>query len=140
MLDRCVLFLTCDQRNGLAFNNRRQRQNKTALSHMLSRAGGQVCIRACSEDLFQSGDYILFDDLARIPDGKFVFEELGNGWESYGKYGQIILYRWQRNYPGDIHLPHGMLSSYYLEESHDMEIGPDECVTVEAYVKRRGRK
>ena len=140
MLDRCALFLTCDQRNGLAFNNRRQRQNKIVLSHMLSRAGGQVCIRACSEDLFQFGDYILFDDLARIPDGKFVFEELGNGWESYGKYGQIILYRWQRNYPGDIHLPHGLLSSYYLEESHDMEIGPDECVTVESYVRRRGRR
>lgn len=134
MLDNCALLLTCDQRGGLAFNRRRQRRSKVVIADMLELADQPIYIRECSEKLFSPGEYVLFDNILDVPAGQFVFEELGNDSECYkDKYCEIVLYRWQRNYPSDVYLPDGLLNSYTLEDSREIQIGSEEFVTVEIY-------
>ena len=134
-----IIMICLDDRGGMLFNKRRQSQDVLLRQQILTEtAGGRLWMNSYSAKQFaeESAANIVVDetflDKARPGDFCFIENVAPSAYED--KIEKIILYRWNRNYPGDLYFDipleeHG----WKLIETDDFAGRSHENITKEVY-------
>lgn len=133
-----MIVIACvDDRMGMLFNRRRQSQDAALRQRLLERAAGRpVWMSEYSARQFADcpADKIRVSDRCadRAGTGELWFVE--DGRELIGARGaeELVLYRWNRCYPGDVTFP-WPLTGWTLTETADFPGTSHEKITEEVY-------
>ena len=127
-----------DGRNGMAFHNRRQSQDRLARWDILKEAGrAPLWVNAVTARQFTDGQQsrLRIDEafLDRAGSGEFCFVEDRSVKPYETRIEQVILYRWNRAYPSDLYwdLP---LDGWTLERREEFPGYSHKIITKEVYV------
>ncbi len=99
-----TLTACVDNKLGLQFNGRRQSQDRTLRERLLSMVDTRLLMGPYSGKMFAFNEKIVVsaDYLAAAGADDWVFAE-DTAYLSYArKIDRIILFRWNRDYPGDV--------------------------------------
>lgn len=128
-----------DNSMGLMFNHRRQSMDRLLRKRVLEMAAGKkLWMNAYSAGQFgdEGRDIITVDEnfLSHAGEGDFVFceDQLMNPWME--RIESVILYRWNRDYPGDMFLDFDA-SQWKLAKTEDFAGSSHEKITEEIWVK-----
>ena len=133
-----MIVIACvDDRMGMLFNRRRQSQDAALRQRLLERAAGRlIWMSEYSAQQFADcpADNIRVSDRCadRAGTGELWFVE--DGRELIGARGaeELVLYRWNRCYPGDVTFP-WPLTGWTLTETADFPGTSHEKITEEVY-------
>ena len=127
-----------DGRNGMAFHNRRQSQDRLARWDILKEAGrAPLWVNVVTARQFTDGQQsrLRIDEafLDRAGSGEFCFVEDRSVKPYETRIEQVILYRWNRAYPADLYwdLP---LDGWTLERREEFPGYSHKIITKEVYV------
>lgn len=136
-----VLIACVDDDFGMMFNNRRQSQDELLRSHILQLAAGKrLWMNHYSGKQFADidADNINTDEafLSEAAPGEYCFVE-NMSPSPYEKWvEQIILYKWNRRYPGDLLFDIPLEShGWKLVQTTDFAGSSHEKITEEVYCK-----
>lgn len=130
------LIFCIDDRNGLAFNKRRQSRDRKVIEHILNSVEGRVLgISAYSEPLFEGKNIKTvsgFDDALSLCDA--YFEERDVTDDMLQKADSLTIYLWNRAYPGDsfVNIDEGI---WKLESEREFAGSSHDKITVREYRK-----
>ncbi|MFR1722417.1 hypothetical protein [Emergencia timonensis] len=136
---KMIIMICLDDRGGMLFNKRRQSQDVLLRQQILTETAGQrLWMNSYSAKQFaeESAANIVVDetfmDKARPGDFCFIENVAPSAYED--KIEKIILYRWNRTYPGDLYFDipleeHG----WKLIETDDFAGHSHEKITKEVY-------
>lgn len=134
-----IIIAAVDDRNGMMFNHRRQSQDKVLREKILAlTAGKRLWMNHYSEKQFQGQDglNINVDDdfLNEAAPGEYCFVE-DKAVAPYEKWvEQIILFKWNRRYPGDLHFDIDVENPiWHLQRTEDFSGSSHEKITMEVY-------
>ena len=132
-----IVAVTVDDRNGVRFNGRRQSRDRVLNERILSLCGGTLYVSPDTAKLFEGvqGVKIAADErfLELAGKGAFCFSE-GTPLASFcDKIEKLIVYHWNRIYPGDRTLDLD-LSEWKLLSTADFAGSSHEKITEEVYV------
>lgn len=124
-----ILISCADNSLGLRFNGRRQSRDRSVSARILERTGGELWLAKESEQLFPEARTHIVPE----PAGAWCF------WErpTEASPEKIILYRWNRDYPGDefFSFPGGA-DRWILESREDFKGFSHETITEEIYIPK----
>lgn len=131
------VIVCIDNRMGMLFNHRRQSQDRILREYLLNlTAGRPLLMNAYSRQQFEDRDHLTvredFLSQARQEDYCFVENQPLTPWEE--KISQLIVCKWNRDYPGDQFLDLD-LARWHLKSSRDFPGSSHENITVEVYEK-----
>lgn len=131
-----IVILCVDDNNGLMFNNRRQSRDRTVTEKIIDIADGTLWMNHYSYPLFEkaANPRINVDDsfLNKATEGDYCFVE-NCKLKPYEKYiKKIILFKWNRVYPADLHFDID-LSGWMLSQSKELVGNSHELITMEVY-------
>ena len=136
-----IAALCVDDRGGMAFNGRRQSQDRILRKVLMARAGPcPVWMNAYSAGQFEpeyTGQIRVAEDfLLRAGPGEFCFVETQSLLEYEARLEQIVLFRWNRLYPADtwLDLPLSQ-NGWHVAEQQDFSGSSHKTITQEVYVK-----
>ena len=124
-----ILISCADNSLGLRFNGRRQSRDRGVAARILEKAGGEIWLAKESESLFPEGQRHIVSQ----PEGNWCF------WErpTEAVPEKIILYRWNRDYPGDeFFVFPGGADHWRLESQEDFKGFSHETITEEIYIPK----
>lgn len=136
-----ILIVAVDDNNGMMFNKRRQSQDRVLRKHILSLSSqSRLWINHYTEKQFaQDGifaEHLNVDDafLNEAAPGEYCFVE-DVSVAQYEKWVEkIILFRWNRKYPGDFHFDIDLSSgAWKLTSTEDFPGSSHEKITMEVY-------
>lgn len=134
-----IIIAAVDDRNGMMFNHRRQSQDKVLREKILAlTAGKRLWMNHYSEKQFQGQDglNINVDDdfLNEAAPGEYCFVE-DKAVAPYEKWvEQIILFKWNRRYPGDFYFDIDVKNPvWHLQKTEDFSGSSHEKITMEVY-------
>lgn len=124
-----ILISCADNSLGLRFNGRRQSRDRAVSARVLEKTGGEIWLAEESKALFPEADaHIVLE-----PMGDWCF------WERPTEVfpEKIILYRWNRDYPGDeFFIFPGGEDHWILESQEDFKGFSHETITEEIYIPK----
>ena len=131
-----ILISCADNALGLRFNHRRQSRDRVVCARMLEKSGGKLWLEEGTKKLF--GDFPeaelnIVSDPEEVPEGGCCF------WERPTEIPaeKVILYRWNRDYPGDEHFTFpGGEGAWQLERQEDFPGFSHEKITEEIYIPK----
>ncbi len=135
-----MIIIACvDDKMGMCFNNRRQSQDRLLRRRLLGIAsGGVLRMNGYSARQFEP-EYAEsisaaenFADLAGA--GDYCFFENQSPKKYADAAEKLILFRWNRRYPGDMFFDID-LSGWRLESASDFPGSSHEKITEEVYIK-----
>ena len=102
-----TLIICADDRGGMAFNRRRQSQDRIVREHILAdAAGGRLWMSPYSARQFgpEQAEHISADEdfLDKAGEGDACFVELSDPAAALDRADRLIVYRWNRTYPFDL--------------------------------------
>lgn len=132
-----MILISCvDNALGLRFNHRRQSRDRVVCGRMLEKSGGRLWLAEETKGLFAGfpeAELTIVSDPAAVPAGGFCF------WEgpTDAPAETIILYRWNRDYPGDERFcfPGGE-EIWQLDHWEDFPGFSHEKITEEIYIHK----
>ncbi len=131
-----ILMSCADNALGLRFNHRRQSRDRMVCGRMLEKSGGRLWLAEETKGLFAGfpeAELTIVSDPAAVPVGSFCF------WEgpTDALAERIILYRWNRDYPGDERFcfPGGE-AMWQLDRREDFPGFSHEKITEEIYIHK----
>ena len=131
-----ILISCADNALGLRFNHRRQSRDRVVCGRMLEKSGGRLWLAEETKGLFAGfpeAELTIVSDPAAVPAGGFCF------WEgpTEAPAEAIILYRWNRDYPGDERFcfPGGE-GMWQLDRREDFPGFSHETITEEIYIHK----
>lgn len=132
-----MILISCvDNALGLRFNHRRQSRDRVVCGRMLEKSGGRLWLAEETKGLFAGfpeAELTIVSDPAAVPAGGFCF------WEGPTDVPAetIILYRWNRDYPGDERFcfPGGE-EMWQLDHWEDFPGFSHEKITEEIYIHK----
>lgn len=134
-----IIIAAVDDRNGMTFNHRRQSQDRVLREKILAlTAGKRLWMNHYSEKQFQNNmaPNINVDDefLREAAPGEYCFVE-DQSVSPHEKWTeQIILFKWNRCYPGDLHFDIDVKNSpWHLERTEEFAGSSHERITMEVY-------
>lgn len=132
-----TVIVCVDDKMGMMFGKRRQSKDSVLTQHIMESAEGQtIWMNAYSAGLFAEYQNIAVDEdfLALAPEDAFCFVEDKPLSPYAEKIDRILLYRWNRRYPGTLFfdLP---LENYTLDSSTEFSGHSHEVITEEIYFK-----
>lgn len=131
-----TLTVCIDDRNGMAFNRRRQSRDRVLIEDLIVAAAGRpIRISPYSLPLFPEGLPNLLvseDPLGEASGEDFCFVETLSPTSCAEKFDRILLYRWNRHYPADLRFEPD-LSHYTQKEVRDFVGSSHEKITKEVY-------
>lgn len=133
-----ILIACVDDNMGMAFNCRRQSKDKTLCARILEKtAHSKLWMGPYSAKQFaEHPDQICVDEafLDKAGVQEYAFTEIVAPGKYAPRVEEILLYRWNRSYPGDLQfdLP---LEGYRLAETTEFAGNSHEKITEERYVK-----
>lgn len=134
-----IIIAAVDDGNGILFNNRRQSQDRVLREKMLAlTTGSRLWMNHYTEQQFKDANapHINVDDcfLNEAAPGEYCFVENVSvaPYEAYVE--KIILFKWNRKYPGDfffdIDLTNG---AWHLASTEEFPGSSHEKITMEVY-------
>lgn len=135
-----IIIAAVDNRNGLMFNNRRQSQDKVLREKILElTAGSKLWVSHYTEKQFANMGLcrqLNIDDnlLNEAAPGEYCFIENSSLQKSEQWIEKIILFKWNRDYPGDFYFDINLSSDKWnLTHSEDFAGSSHEKITMEVY-------
>lgn len=126
------LIVCLDDNKGMMFNNRRQSRDKILIENVLEICKGEkLYTNEYSSKLFPEKFVEIFDSMEEIGNG-YCFAE--NFTVNENDVEEIIVYKWNRVYPADVHFNID-LDNWNLTETVDFEGSSHEKITREIYVR-----
>ena len=100
------IILCLDERDGMAFNKRRQSSDARVSEDIVRTAGGRLVIFPYSEKLISEiGECRVSENaLCEAREGDYVFVETASVDEQLRNAEGLIIYRWNRHYPSSLKL------------------------------------
>lgn len=133
------LIVCADDRSGILFNHRRLSMDRVVREDILAHcAGKKLWVDEYTASQFDSGrEQLTVDEdcLTKAGEREFCFVEREDLTAAEKPEG-VVVYRWNRRYPADRHLPEGLLSGLTLSESRDFPGYSHEKITKEIYERR----
>lgn len=135
-----ILIVCLDNNNGMMFNNRRQSQDRILRNNIIEMTSGKrLWMNHYSMKQFENEyEQINVDDsfMLEATEGDYCFLE-DNDASEYEKWiEQIVVYRWNRDYPLDLEFAIPLKSGKWrLESSADFVGSSHDKITKEVYVK-----
>ena len=131
------LIVCLDDRFTMAFHGRRQSRDKALVNHICQMLEGKkLWINNYSAPLFfgMDADVCVDEDfLNNAEQDDFCFVENLNPAPYKNCCTEIIIYRWNRRYPGDLCFPAEMLSGMKMIYSEEFTGNSHERITQEVY-------
>ena len=126
------LIVCLDDNKGMMFNNRRQSRDKILIENVLEICKGEkLYTNEYSSKLFPEKFVEIFDSMEEIGNG-YCFAE--NFTVNEDALEEIIVYKWNRVYPADVHF-NISLENWKLTETVDFEGSSHDKITREIYVR-----
>lgn len=131
-----IAVVCVDDRGGMLFNRRRQSQDRVLREDLLALAAGRpVWMNGYSLGQFgpETGDLRTAEDcLDRAGKGELCFVETTDPAPWLERMEGLVLYRWNRRYPADLHCTLD-LEGFVLTERREFAGSSHECITREVY-------
>lgn len=128
------VIICVDNCNGVAFNHRRQSRDKVLCQKLIERYK-KIKVAPYSEPLFVQGGICVVDDpLESTGAGEYCFIEKQTlaGYED--RIDELILCKWNRDYPSDISLEID-LSGWRMISTEEFAGSSHEKITLEVWKK-----
>lgn len=129
-----ILIVCVDDNMGMAFNHRRQSQDRLLRRRLLERVGASKLrmspYTARQFDALPENVQVSEMFLSEAEAGEYCFAELSCPDDAEG----VVLYRWNRSYPADVHFTLD-LSAFRLAERTDFPGFSHPKITEEIYIK-----
>ena len=126
------LIVCLDDNKGMMFNNRRQSRDRVLIENVLELCKGEkLYTNEYSSKLFPEKFVEIFDSMEEIGNG-YCFAE--NFTVNEDNIEEIIVYKWNRVYPADVHFNID-LDNWNLTETVDFEGSSHDKITREIYVR-----
>lgn len=132
-----IVVVCLDDRNGMLFNHRRQSRDRMLIADLLQlRAGHPLRMNAYSAPMFSHDDILAAEDfLSRAESGDYCFVEDQPLSQYADRIEGLVLYRWNRAYPADLHFDLE-LSAFQLTELTDFQGSSHDKITREIYQRK----
>lgn len=129
-----TLMVCLDDRNGLMFNIRRQSRDSAVIADAVAFAAPEkISVCPYTAPLFPEHTVIVSEE--PFLNAAFCFAECGDFGAVKNKVDRLVIYRWNRSYPGDVYFPvEEYLNGMTLQESVDFPGSSHERITREVYV------
>lgn len=131
-----ILIAAVDDRMGMSFNHRRVSQDKIVTEKILDITQGKTLwMNSYSSKLFGiEHQQINIDDdfLREAAEGEYCFTETEDPAFAETWAEQIILFKWNRRYPADVHFSID-LNNWELASSEDFPGTSHDNITMEVY-------
>ena len=133
------VIVCLDDRNGMLFHHRRQSRDRAVVADIMQHLGKETLyLRPFSLPLFQGWELNLVVDeqaLGHAGPGSFCFVEGKplKPWEP--RIERLILYRWNRRYPGDTYFDLSLEFPWRLESQWDFPGYSHKKITKEIYCR-----
>ena len=131
------LIVCLDERKGMMFNNRRQSRDRVLIDNMIDMVNGdKLYIAPYSESLFEDKEVKLKvkNNPLKAADENWCFIENLPVAEYKDEIETVVIYHWNRHYPGDLFFDLE-LDSYSLESSEELVGSSHEKITKEIWKK-----
>ena len=131
------LIVCLDERKGMMFNNRRQSRDRVLIDDMIDMIGDdKLYIVPYSESLFENKEIKLKvkKNPLKAADENWCFIENLPVAEYKDEIETVVIYHWNRHYPGDFFFDLE-LDSYTLESSEELVGSSHEKITKEIWNK-----
>ena len=131
------LIVCLDERKGMMFNNRRQSRDRVLIDNMIEMVNGdKLYIAPYSESLFEDKEVKLKvkNNPLKAADENWCFIENLPVAEYKDEIETVVIYHWNRHYPGDFFFDLE-LDSYSLESSEELIGSSHEKITKEIWNK-----
>lgn len=133
-----ILIACVDDNLGMAFNRRRQSQDRELRRRLLERTGDSpIWMRPYSARQFDGAeDRVRADEdfLTKAGPGAFCFVELDSPAPWADRIEQVMLYRWNRSYPSDLRFDLN-LEGWRFESRTEFPGFSHEQITEEIYTR-----
>lgn len=134
-----IIIVAVDNRNGLLFNKRRQSQDHILRKKIVEMtAQSHLWMNAYSMKQFsdRTETHLVEDEnfLDNAKEGDYCFVENLSVVSYVSKIEQIILYKWNRDYPGDFFFDIPLEPDWKLMEVEEFAGSSHEKITKEIYV------
>ncbi len=134
-----IIFICTDKNKGLLFNQRRQSRDEAVLKDILDTAGEQLWMNAYSSKLFVGvPDRIRIEEdfLECAPLGSSCFVENIPLKPYEEQVERLVLYNWNRVYPGDTYLDLDLEQDWEMIERKEFGGTSHEKITREIYRRK----
>jgi hypothetical protein len=130
------VIICLDDSNGMMFNKRRQSRDRNVLNDILDNCTSTLYIESYSSKLFFGIDRKLnvtdlLLDTAGNDDTCFI--ETKHLYTYEAKIATLVIYKWNRKYPGDFFLDINLQNHFVLMSSSDFEGRSHEKITKEIW-------
>lgn len=133
------VIVCVDDSMGMLFNHRRQSQDRSLRKHILDKTRGRkIWMNEYSAGQFEDTSMFCIDEdfLDKAGNQDVCFVENCSVLPYEQKIDKIVLYKWNRRYPGDFYfdIPMNELI-WHMISSEDLVGNSHEKITEEVYVK-----
>ena len=132
-----ILIVAVDDNNGMMFNKRRQSQDRILRERILSLSErSRLWMNHYTGKQFENSPHLTIDDdfMEMAGPGDYCFVENIHTAPYADKMEQIILFRWNRKYPGDFHFDIDLAAGdWKLSSTEDFPGASHEKITMEVY-------
>ena len=126
-----ILAVCVDDRMGLSFGGRRLSKDAAVRQRLLELSGGNLRMSAYSARQFEETVYGGADYLSGAAAGDWCFAE-NTDFEGFAdSIEKIVLFRWNRHYPADVHFE--FPGKWALVSGEDFPGTSHERITMEVY-------
>lgn len=137
-----TVIICLDDSNGIMFNKRRQSRDSKVIKDIAKILGNKIlCISHYSEDLFENSNinYLCCDKISEtISEYSYCFLEDQLIDINKGKINKIIIYKWNRKYPGDFFFAYDLQeNNFQLISTIDFVGTSHEKITKEVWKNDR---
>ena len=126
------LIVCVSNNNGMMFNQRRQSRDKELIQKILEISDGQLVIHPYSKTLFPD-DVETKDNPLDLNDNKYAFIEDPSFIKDDMKFNEIIICKWNRDYPADQYFVYDMMPYDLISIETIVGSSHDE-IQIERYV------
>lgn len=127
-----TLYVCVDDRNGLLFNNRRQSRDRAVLEDIRTSLPDVLTVDSFSEKLIAPTGISYRVGEPEL--GCHFFLENRKASELLPMAEKVVIYRWNRVYPGDFRFD-GELGGFTLRNTEEFPGTSHEKITKEVYVR-----
>lgn len=126
-----ILAVCADNAFGMSFMGRRQSKDAALCRRLAELSGGRLRMRDYSAKQFECPVYAGDDYLTGAETGDWCFVEKAEDLDSVGTPEQIVLFRWNRDYPADRYFK--FPGQWRLVSAEDFPGTSHDTITQEVY-------
>lgn len=128
-----ILAVCVDNRMGMAFMGKRLSKDALLRGKLLEISGGNLRMSGYSAKQFDDPVYAGADYLSGAVNGDWCFCENGDYAGFADHLEKIVLFKWNRDYPADLHF--AFPGEWHMVSAEDFPGKSHETITMEVYEK-----